>query len=281
MTDAQRQRAFQKAIAQQLREQGALVKQTRESLLAILTTISEQITVLLAAQPSDYQQWFLPQINAQIKTVLQGLQRQGETILDVALNDASAAGLAQLDNALRPAGVLLGGVAPAINMQLLTNIKAFHVNRIADITTRTASAIEIELSKVLIGAQSPYDATKAIQAIMGDAPRYRIKTIVNTSMSSVYNKSAADRYAQASEYLPGLKKQWHRSGKRDPRLSHYAAHLQAVPTNEPFNIGGVSMMQPHDLTAPAKETINCGCYMQPLMENWDVKLPAQKLTTAA
>jgi hypothetical protein len=197
------------------------------------------------------------------------------------LEDSAAAGLAQLDNALRPAGVLLAGVAPQVDVTLLANIKRFHVNRIADITTRVASSIELELSKVLIGAQSPFDAQKAIQALMGNSPSYRIKAIVRTSMASVYDKSAQDRYKQASGFLPGLKKKWQRSGKREPRLTHYAAHGQVVPTDQPFKIGAINMMHPHDPSAPASEVISCGCSMVPVMENWDVTAPAQKIDIPA
>jgi hypothetical protein len=281
VTDAQRKKLFNQALREQLRNQKTLVGETRDTLLRVLETIKAQLMQVLAAQPSDYQQWFLPQIQAQIETVLQGLQQQGAVILNQSLDNSAAAGLAQLDNALRPAGILLAGVAPQVDVALLTNIKRFHVNRIADITKRVASSIEVELSKVLIGGQSPFDAQKAIQALMSDAPTYRVKAIVRTSMASVYDKSANDRYQQASGFLPGLKKKWQRSGKREPRLSHYAAHGQVVPTDQPFQIGAINMMHPHDPSAPAREVINCGCTIVPFMESWDVIAPAQKTDLAA
>lgn len=277
MTDAERTRLFNAAIVQQLRAQREHVKLVREELLVILQNVQDNMTLLLAAQPSDYLQWFLPQIMTQVETVLHELKLNGSAKLSQALETSANAGFAQLDNALRPAGVLVSGTAPYVDATLLTNIKAFNVNRIADITSRAMSAIELELSSVLIGAKSPHDATQAIQKLMSDAPRYRIKSIVHNSLGSVYNKSAQDRYEQAQDYLPGLKKRWYRSGKRDPRLSHFAAHRQTVPVDEPYIIGGVAMMFPHDPKAPLKEIINCGCDSRPWMDSWEVKAPAHKV----
>jgi hypothetical protein len=281
VNNTDRNKAFRAALTQQLALQRSLSKAATDELIVILTTIAQQITLVLSRQPSDYQQWFLPQIMQQIETTLQGLQQQGSSALNLSLDKSAEAGMLQLDNALRPAGISISAIAPLIDTRMLANIKSFHVYRIADITKVAASAIELELSKVLIGAQSPFDAQKAITAIMGDSPAYRIKSIVRTSMASVYSKSAQDRYAQAANSLPGLKKRWYQSGKRHPRLTHVLAHLQTKLTHEPFQIGHVKMMHPHDPTAPASEVISCGCSMRPFMDGWDVIAPASKTNQAA
>lgn len=280
MNDKERTKAFNSALKQQLLLQRSLSKTATDELITILKTITDQITLVLSRQPGNYQQWFLPQIMQQIEMTLQGLQQQGSSALNLSLDKSADAGFLQLDNALRSAGVSISGFSPIIDTRMLANIKAFHVNRIADITKKAAGAIELELSKVLVGAQNPFEAQKAILKIMGDSPAYRIRSIVQTSMGSVYSKSAQDRYEQAAEVLPGLKKRWYKSGKRHARLTHALAHLQTKPTDEPFQIGLVRMMHPHDPKAHASEVIRCGCHMAPFMDSWDVKAPATKTNSA-
>lgn len=281
MNNSQRAAAFNKALTAQLKIRRDLSTQATDELIALLQKINEQITVTLSRQPGDYQRWFLPQIMSQIETILHSLQQQGTSALNLSLDKSAEAGLLQLDNALRPAGISIAGVTPVIDTTMLVNIKNFHVNRIKDITNKAAGAIELELSKVLVGAQTPFEAMQAVTDLMTDSPTYRIRAIVRTSMASVYDKSAQDRYEQASDVLPGLKKRWYQSGKRHPRLTHVLAHHQTVAIDEQFVIGQVKMMHPHDPKAPPAEVISCGCHMRPYMENWETKQPAQTLTVVA
>ena len=276
MNDKQRSAAFRKALTQQLQLQRSLTQRSNDELIALLGKVTDSISVTLIKQPNDYQQWFLPQILSQIETILQGLQQQAARSLNTSLDSSANAGMLQLDNALRSAGVSIAGIAPMVDARMLANMKSFHVNRISDITKRAEGAIELELSKVLVGAQTSHDAQQAIRAIMSESPAHRITTIVRTSMASVYSKSAHDRYTQAASVLPGLKKRWYKSGKRHPRLTHVLAHLQTKLINEPFLVGNIKMMQPHDPSAPASEVIRCGCTMRPHMDSWDVKSPATK-----
>lgn len=79
-----------------------------------------------------------------------------------------------------------------------------------------------------------------------------------------------ERQLQTAQYLPGLHKQWRRSGKVHSRLQHDLADGQIRPVDEPFLVGGYALMYPRDLRAPAKHTINSGCDSLPWMEHWDL-----------
>jgi hypothetical protein len=81
---------------------------------------------------------------------------------------------------------------------------------------------------------------------------------------------------QASGLLPGLKKQWRRSGKIHSRRAHDLADGQTVGIDESFVVKGVALRFPRDPAGPARETINCGCTMLPLMESWDVAQPGRQ-----
>ncbi len=64
---------------------------------------------------------------------------------------------------------------------------------------------------------------------------------------------------QAAGVLPGLKKQWRRSGKPGSRIAHDAVDGQIREAARPFSVGGATLMYPRDPAGPAAETINCGC----------------------
>ena len=57
-------------------------------------------------------------------------------------------------------------------------------------------------------------------------------------------------------------------GVLDDRIrdSHFEAtsfytRSNAIPLNESFNVNGSMMMHPRDFNAPAKEIVNCRCYL--------------------
>jgi len=54
-------------------------------------------------------------------------------------------------------------------------------------------------------------------------------------------------------------KEWASAEDARTRQSHAEADGQEVPLDEPFNVGGTSLMVPGDPNGPAKEIINCRC----------------------
>lgn len=54
-------------------------------------------------------------------------------------------------------------------------------------------------------------------------------------------------------------KEWAAAEDSRTRESHNAADGQEVPIDEPFSVGGASLMVPGDPNGPAKEIINCRC----------------------
>jgi hypothetical protein len=88
------------------------------------------------------------------------------------------------------------------------------------------------------------------------------------------------RMAQAAAKVPGLQKQWRRSGKLHSRANHDAIDGQVVDVGQPFTLmtdrGPVKLMYPHDPAAPVGETINCGCIALPFKKSWQVVNPGAK-----
>jgi hypothetical protein len=107
------------------------------------------------------------------------------------------------------------------------------------------------------------------------AGRGRALTIVRTELGRAYSVAGQQRFDQAREVLPGLQKQWRRSGKIHSRASHDRADGQVRPVDQPFDVAGVQLRFPRDPRGPAKETINCGCTSLPFMASWEVATPGR------
>lgn len=277
MNDRERSKLFNQVIRAQIKQRDGLIATSRARLLRILQAIQDEITVLLARQPSDFQQWHQGQIQSQIEVILSRLASSSSTAMNEQIDLIAQLGLMMLDKALEPAGVTLVGITPSLDVNLLGNLKNFHTGRIRDISRKAQGKVELELAQVALGTKSPYDAQQAIRAIMAAEPRTRIETIMNTALPSVFNTASQSRYDQASSVLPGLKKRWYHSHRGQARPTHRFAHLQTVDVDKPFQIGMVRMMHPHDPRAPAAEVIRCRCHHRPWMESWDVLEPARKV----
>lgn len=112
-----------------------------------------------------------------------------------------------------------------------------------------------------------------MQAQLGTDSARRATTIVRTEVSRAFAVAADARLAQAAEKVPGLQKQWRRSGKIHSRWTHDLMDGQVVDAGKPFRVpsleGGFDLMQyPHDPAAPAGQVINCGCVALPYRAQW-------------
>lgn len=75
--------------------------------------------------------------------------------------------------------------------------------------------------------------------------------------------TGANNYAHLSalydEEMPG--KEWISAGDSRTRPSHQSARGQIVPVDEPFIVGGATLMFPGDPSGPAREVIRCRCVL--------------------
>ena len=86
----------------------------------------------------------------------------------------------------------------------------------------------------------------------------------------VYAAAGQVRLDSAAGVLPGLMKEWRRSGKVHSRPTHDAADGQRVSVEDSYQVGSVSLRYPVDPLGPPGETINCGCQSLPWMQSWPV-----------
>lgn len=280
MTPAEREKLFARARARVAREQTGLMRGTRDELVRLLKEAERAIAAQLAAQPTEYERWSLPQLQRDVRRTMEDFAEQGAARVSTAAGQAWQLGEHLVDTPLEAAGARIASVLPRIDDRQLRAMRAFMVDRIKDIGTASANKITAELGLVVIGARSPFEAIKAVQQILGGSSRERATTIVRTELGRAFSHAAQLRMEAAAESLPGLQKQWRRSGKRNPRFHHDLADGQVVDVDKPFVLKplgkpAVELMYPRDPAAPAGETINCGCQSIPIMSHWQVKHPGR------
>jgi hypothetical protein len=285
MTPSERDRAFARARNRIVRGQVSLMRGTRDELVSLLQHAQRAIVEIIAGQPTDYERWSLPRLSAEIRRELAQFGEQGAARISGAAGRAWELGEQLVDTPLEAGGVRLAAFAPAIDARSLSAMRAFMVDRIKGIGLDAANKITAELGLVVIGARSPSDAVGAVTRILGETSRARATMIVRTELGRVFSLAAQERMQAAAERLPGLRKQWRRSGKVHPRPHHDLADGQIRPVDEPFVLRPlgrppVELMYPRDPAAPPSETINCGCVSLPVMERWEVSARGRKAGSA-
>jgi len=276
VTKKERDRAASKARTQVLRRRTRIQIDTREEVLRLLKTAQARIAGILAGTPSEFQVFLLPQLQQSIRQAMQDMSTQAAANLDVSARAMWQAGLDLVDQPLAAGGLSIAGVLPQIDTRQLEAMRAFMTDRMADVGVQLANKINTELGLVAIGAQTTGDAINKIEGLISKGGRSRAITVTRDNLGRAFSIATQQRMKQAKPLLPGLKKQWRRSGKLHSRVSHDAADGQIQPIDEPFIIGGVKLMHPRDPAGPLRETINCGCESLPLMEHWNVANPQRK-----
>lgn len=265
------------ALAQRAKIQQATAKEV----LRLLDLARRRIAAQLAAQASDYERWRLPVLRQAIEREMAVFSAAAGKAVEQGAAQAWTAGRTLVDAPLEASGrVTVVATLPDLSTTQLSAISAFMVDRIADISSRTASRITQELGLVMIGQQSPSDAIgKLTRIFAGD--RERAITIVRTEIGRVFAVAGQARLEQVAASVPTMKKQWRRSGKVHSRWNHDAIDGQVQDVDKPFELvtpkgETVLMMHPRDPAAPIGETINCGCESLPYMDEWEVASKGRK-----
>lgn len=276
MNDKERNKAFKKERTQRIKDKAIIQRATYAELLQLLTVAQDEIQSTLRNSPSEWQAWYLPQLQQTITRAMATFSAGATAVISQAAGKAWQAGLDLIDNPLAAGGINIAGLLPEIDTKQLAAMRTFMTDRMKDIGATVAARINGEMGLVMIGTQTPGDAISNVATIIEKGGRGRAQTIVRTELGRAYATASHERQLQAATLLPGLKKQWRRSGKIHSRLAHDAVDGQIQPVDQPFIVGGVPMMYPHDPKAPAAQTINCGCISLPFMDEWTVETPGKR-----
>jgi len=273
-------KAFRDIRAEQAKRRPRLIADTRGEILRLLKLAEERIRTRIAMQPSEAERWLLHELQTEIRRAMGEFSDAAAAKLSTAAGAAWEAGQALIDAPLAAAGFRIDGMVPLLDTRQLMAMRAFYTDRIKDVGMQAVNKINTELGLVVLGAQPATTAVSRVTAILGETSRARAITIVRDQISGVYGIASQARNAQAAGIVPGLKKQWRRSGKVHSRIYHDLADGQIQDADKPFKLGnGVTLMFPHDPAAPIGEKINCGCTALPWMADWEVATPGRRRYT--
>ena len=274
------QQAFEEALRQRLRERAGTILVTDQAAIAELKAARDQVVQILAGQPADWQRWQLGQLLDQLDAVIQGATGRASSAVDGGLRAAWQQGEDFIDKPLAAGGFNVELQLPVLDARVLQSLRTFVGLRLKDVGVQAAANIGRQLSLVTLGTSTPFQAIQAIQAQLGNETAQRATTIVRTEVGRAFAVSSFERLKQAAALVPGLQKQWRRSGKIHSRWNHDAIDGQVQDVDQPFVLpsheGPVKMMHPHDPTAPIEEVINCGCLAIPYRSSWQVMTPGAR-----
>lgn len=280
MDDREKEKQFRAERRAQLRRSVLIQTDTFEEIKRWLEEARTRIMATLAGTPSEFETWRLGQLQGEVRRSMELFERGAGTALTHGLDLSWSAGGELVTEPLRVAGVDLSAVMPALDPRLLVALKSFQTDRIRDISTTTVNRINIEIGQVALGVQDVFAAARKVEDLM-DAPRARALSIVRTELGTAYSEAGQQRMEHAVMLgVKGLQKQWRRSGKIHPRVTHDLADGQIVDVDKPFLVGGIEIPKPRDPSIPIGERMNCGCQSLPYMKHWRVSTPGPKPYTA-
>jgi uncharacterized protein with gpF-like domain len=149
--------------------------------------------------------------------------------------------------------------------QSMTNyIRSFGSIKVTEISGTTKDqamrvinqAIEDGIAEGLAERQLGKLIRERISQEGGTLSRFRGEMIARTETHGA--STAANHEAARAIEMP-VQKQWLAAGGSRTREDHAEANLQIRNLNDPFTVGGVSLMYPGDATGPADQIINCRC----------------------
>jgi uncharacterized protein with gpF-like domain len=128
--------------------------------------------------------------------------------------------------------------------------------RITSIAETTRQQVVNAVSRGYADGLGQREVAKYILGLVPEFSNYRANMIARTETHGAANYGAG-RAARETN-LP-LNREWIASGDERTRETHSEADGQIVGMDEPFTVGGASLMYPGDPAGPAEEVINCRC----------------------
>ena len=124
----------------------------------------------------------------------------------------------------------------------------------------TKNIINNLLSNILGQNLSRRDQAKLFQETLNDPAYNRARSLVIARTESTKTANfGINMGAESSDYE--VQKFWINTKDKRTRRSHLLMTQDRIAINQPFIVGGVPMMYPGEVGAPAAEVVNCRCVM--------------------
>jgi SPP1 gp7 family putative phage head morphogenesis protein len=135
------------------------------------------------------------------------------------------------------------------------NFLADRENKLRGVPDDVFDRIKSELQDGLDAGESIAKLADRIRAEFNSLSKYEALRIAQTETGAAYGYS---RY-EAMTGVGITRRRWLTSGNANVRPTHEAANGQVRAIDEPFSVGGASLMFPGDPSGPPEEIINCHC----------------------
>jgi hypothetical protein len=132
--------------------------------------------------------------------------------------------------------------------------------KVTGIDQTTMDKVKTLLANILGQNLSRREQAKLFEQSLNDPAFNRARSLViaRTEATTAAN-FGINMGAESSDYE--VQKFWINTRDARTRPSHLAMTKDRIDLNQPFNVGGVSMMYPGEVGAPAAEVVNCRCVM--------------------
>jgi hypothetical protein len=132
--------------------------------------------------------------------------------------------------------------------------------KIAGIDITTSDKIKTLLEYVLGQNLSRRDQAKLFEETLNNPAFNRARSLVIARTESTTAANfGINMGAESSDYE--VEKFWINTKDKRTRRSHLLMSRDPIAINQPFIVGGVEMMYPGEVGAPAAEVVNCRCVM--------------------
>lgn len=253
-------------IQTQLANEKAVLKKLEENYKDALAEINDKIAILMSRQDADmqhviYQIEYQKALKTQIQAILEQLQTNEFETLSEYLTQAYEDGYIGAMYNLQGQGIPL--VMPITQEQVIAAIQ--HETKLSERLYTTLGKDVKELSKKIAGEISRgisggqmYSEIARNISNWARIPKNNAMRIARTEAHRIQSKAAMDACYKAQEKGADVVKQWDASLDDRTRDTHRMLDGQIRELDEPFEIHGLTAMQPGDFGDPA-EDINCRC----------------------
>lgn len=254
------EREFQRKVKSLVKQANSLQAKDVKKVIRLLNVARREVAATVAS--SDWQIYHLAELKSGIERSLQSFGDRYGVELRAAQGTFWQMGQDMVDLPLRQIGI--AAAIPEIDTAVLAIMQDFSSDLVTGLTSDAIKKINQELTLGLMGQKSPFEVMGAVGRNLKDKSVFRsiaarARTIVLTESGRVLESAGQARKVAARKAVPGLQKQWlYGHSPQNPRVDHMAVDGQIRDVDEPFDVGGESLMYPGDPAGSPGNTINCG-----------------------
>lgn len=261
-----KQRRYAAAINRVIKRFETMEDSTVRQMVDFLEQYRRDIIGYMSSVPDDaFASFALTEVKRNIEEQTETLRRQLVAMQNGALQTAVTSGIDMVIDPFISAGIT--GSFFRANVAQINVLMDFSADLITGLTNDTIKLISSEISRVGLGALTPYQAMQQVTDILGikggrkivGGIASRAETIVRTETNRAFSVATQAQMETSLQEFPELQKAWMSTGDFRTRNAHLSAHGQTVAVNDKFTVGGEELAYPRDPAASAKNSVNCRC----------------------